>query len=159
MKIINKEVMFSSKNMNWCTPQDLFDKLNDEYHFVLDAAATDDTAKCDKYFTPRDDGLSQSWDFGGSVFCNPPYGREIGKWAKKAYEQSSAGHPIVLLIPARTDTTWFHDYIYNKAQIYFLKGRLHFEDEKGNRSGPAPFPSMIAVYNNKEKSYKKGENK
>lgn len=149
---MNKDVMFSSKNMNWCTPQKFFEELDKEFYFVLDVAATDKSTKCEKYFTPEDDGLSQSWNFGGSVFCNPPYGREIGKWVKKAYEESlKEKNPIVLLIPARTDTKWFHDYIYNKAEIRFIKGRLKFEDEDGNSSDSAPFPSMIVIYNRKEK--------
>ena len=105
--------LLSSKNMCWCTPQDLFDKLNDEFDFVLDAAATDKTTKCRLYYTPETDGLSQSWDCGGAVFCNPPYGRKIGKWIQKAYHEAARGkNPIVLLIPARTDTNYFHDYIY-----------------------------------------------
>lgn len=78
----------SSKNMDWCTPQDFFDKLDAEFHFVLDPAATEQTAKCAKFFTPETDGLSQSWDCDGAVFCNPPYGREIAKWVRKAYEES-----------------------------------------------------------------------
>ena len=77
--------------MSWCTPQNFFDRLNEEFHFVLDAAATDKTAKCKKYFTPADDGLAQSWNCGGAVFCNPPYGRQIGKWVAKAYHESVAG--------------------------------------------------------------------
>lgn len=84
---------------------------------------------------------------GGSVFCNPPYGRALGEWVRKAYEEAQAGTTVVLLIPARTDTAYFHDYIYGKAEIRFLRGRLHFEDEDGNRFPPAPFPSMVVVYN------------
>lgn len=80
--------LLSSKNMCWCTPQDFFDKLNAEFGFVLDPAATDKTAKCSLYYTPETDGLSQSWDRGGAVFCNPPYGREIGKWVQKAFEEA-----------------------------------------------------------------------
>ena len=80
--------LLSSKNMCWCTPQDFFDALNEEFGFVLDPAATDKTAKCELYYTPETDGLSQSWDRGGAVFCNPPYGREIGKWVKKAFEEA-----------------------------------------------------------------------
>ena len=83
--------LLSSKKMDWCTPQDFFDHLNEEFGFVLDAAATDKTAKCPLYYTPETDGLSQSWDRGGAVFCNPPYGREIGKWVKKAYEEARGG--------------------------------------------------------------------
>lgn len=145
------KVLLSSKNMCWCTPQDFFDKLNEEFHFTLDAAATDKTAKCQKYFTPETNGLLQSWNCGGSVFCNPPYGREIGKWVKKAYDEAKlGGQSIVLLIPARTDTTYFHDYIYGKAEIRFIRGRLRFTDEDGNASDPAPFPSMVVVYNSKK---------
>lgn len=101
--------LLSSKNMCWCTPQAFFDELNEEFSFALDPAATHKTAKCKLYYTPETDGLSQSWDKGGAVFCNPPYGREIGKWVKKAFEESGGGQTIVLLIPARTDTTYFHD--------------------------------------------------
>lgn len=140
--------LLSSKNMCWCTPQDFFDKLNEEFHFILDPAATEKTAKCPLYYTPETDGLSQSWNRGGAVFCNPPYGREIGKWVKKAYDESQKGQTIVLLLPARTDTKYFHDYIYGKAEIRFLRGRLRFTDEDGKASDPAPFPSMIVLYNN-----------
>lgn len=89
-RTMNKALL-SSKNMCWCTPQDFFDKLNAEFGFVLDPAATDKTAKCSLYYTPETDGLSQSWDRGGAVFCNPPYGREIGKWVQKAFEEARGG--------------------------------------------------------------------
>ena len=141
------QTLLSSKNMNWCTPQDFFDKLDAEFRFALDAAATDKTAKCQRYYTPETDGLSQPWDAGGAVFCNPPYGREIKKWVKKAYEEAEKGTTIVLLLPARTDTSWFHDYLYGKAEIRFLRGRLRFTDADGRAMHPAPFPSMVAVYN------------
>lgn len=137
------KALLSSKNMNWCTPQDFFDEINNEFHFVLDAAASDKSAKCAKYFTPEIDGLKQNWDVGGAVFCNPPYGREIGKWVQKAYEEAKNGIKIVLLIPARTDTKWFHDYIYGKAEIRFLRGHLKFTDEEGNAENNAPFPSIL----------------
>lgn len=147
------QALLSSKNMNWCTPQKFFDKLNAEFHFILDVAATKQTAKCANFFTPETDGLSQSWDYGGSVFCNPPYGREIASWVRKAYEESKkTNHPIVLLIPARTDTSYFHDYIYGKAEIRFIRGRLKFTDKDGNGNAPAPFPSMVVVYNSREKT-------
>ena len=139
--------------MSWCTPQNFFDRLNEEFHFVLDAAATDKTAKCKKYFTPADDGLAQNWKCGGAVFCNPPYGRQIGKWVAKAYHESVAGggQTIVLLIPARTDTKYFHNYIYGKADIRFLSGRLKFTDENGVAGDAAPFPSMLVIYNGQRK--------
>lgn len=147
------KVLLSSKNMNWCTPTDFFNKLDSEFHFVLDAAATDKSTKCRDYYTPQIDGLNQSWErTDGAVFCNPPYGREIGKWVKKAYEESRKHDTtIVLLIPARTDTTYFHDYIYNCAEIRFVRGRLKFADENGVASGVAPFPSMVVIYNGGER--------
>ena len=145
------EALLSSKNMCWCTPQDFFDELNKEFSFVLDPAATEKTTKCSLYYTPETDGLSQSWDRGGAVFCNPPYGRNIGKWVKKAFEESKRmSDEIVLLIPARTDTAYFHDYIYGKADIIFIRGRLKFTDENGASKSAAPFPSMLVVYNSKK---------
>lgn len=146
--------MFSSANNKWCTPKGFFDKLNKEFNFTLDPCALPKSALCKKYFTPDDDGLKQSWD-NEIVFCNPPYGREIGKWIKKAFE--SVGGVVVLLIPARTDTKYFHDYIYGKAEIRFIKGRLKFVDmdyngkEEDRKMSPAPFPSMVVVYNRKIK--------
>lgn len=141
--------LLSSKKLDWCTPQDFFDKLNEEFAFALDAAATEKTKKCDLCYTPETDGLSQSWNVGGAVFCNPPYGREIGKWVQKAFEEARGGATIVLLIPSRTDTSYFHDYIYGKAEIRFIRGRLRFTDDDGNASDPAPFPSMLVIYNGK----------
>lgn len=141
------KALLSSKKMDWRTPQAFFDDLNREFHFVLDAAAMPENAKCTQYFTPETDGLSRSWDVGGSVFCNPPYGRKIGKWVQKAYsEYVRGGVTIVMLIPARTDTSYFHDYIYGKAEIRFLRGRLKFEDENGVAINPAPFPSMVVIF-------------
>lgn len=143
------QALVSSKKLTWCTPQDFFDALNREFCFKLDAAATERTAKCPLYFTPETDGLQSSWDVCGAVFCNPPYGRKIGKWVKKAYEEAQAGMTIVLLVPARTDTSYFHECIYGKAEIRFLRGRLCFTDENGHVAGRAPFPSMLAIYNGK----------
>lgn len=141
--------LLSSKKMDWCTPIDFFNELNKEFNFVLDAAATDETAKCKDYFTPETDGLKQSWKrTDGAVFCNPPYGREIGKWVKKAYEESTKHDTtIVLLIPARTETAYFHNYIYKRAEIRFIRGRLKFTDENGIAGDNAPFPSMVVIYN------------
>jgi phage N-6-adenine-methyltransferase len=129
--------MFSSKTDLWSTPQDFFDKLNREFGFDIDVCALPSNAKCKKFYSPADDGLSQEWK--GVCWCNPPYGREIGKWVKKAYESNAI---TVMLLPSRTDTKWFHDYIYGKAEIRFIKGRLKFGDSKN----AAPFPSMIVVF-------------
>ena len=136
------EGLFTSKTEIWATPQDFFDKLNEEFHFDLDPCALPENAKCAKYFTPQDDGLKQDWQ-GYRVFCNPPYGRKIGAWVKKCYDEAQKGTMVVMLIPARTDTSYFHDYIYHKAEIRFIRGRLKF----GGAEQGAPFPSMIVVYN------------
>ena len=133
--------MFSSKTDLWGTPQDLFDKLDAEFHFDLDVCAMPENAKCERYYTPEQDGLAQEWT--GTCWCNPPYGRQIGKWVKKAYE---CGTTVVMLVPARTDTKWFHDYIYGKAEVRFLQGRLHFVSAGGAAMDRAPFPSMVVVF-------------
>ena len=134
------EALLSSKNLNWCTPPEFFDELDQEFHFNLDPAATDKCAKCAKYFTPETDGLKADWG-GSRVFCNPPYGRNIGEWVKKGYEESQKpGTVVVMLIPARTDTSYYHDYIFGgKAdEVRFLRGRLYFTDEEGDPKGRAP---------------------
>ncbi len=143
---MNTEIMFSSKTDQWETPQELFDKLNKEFDFTLDPCADENNHKCKRYYTKKQDGLLQSWE-NERVFCNPPYGREIGSWVRKCYLHSVEGNGIaVMLIPARTDTKWFHEYIYNKKQveIRFIKGRLKF----GRSKNAAPFPSMVVVFGN-----------
>lgn len=131
--------MFTSNTDLWATPQSFFDKYNNLYNFNLDVCALPNNAKCEKYFTPEINGLSQEWI--GVCWMNPPYGREIGKWVKKAYESSLQGAIVVCLLPARTDTRWFHDYCI-KGKIEFIKGRLKFGDSKNS----APFPNMIVVF-------------
>jgi len=140
------DVMFSSKDQTWCTPQELYDKLNKEFHFTLDAAASDANAKCNNYYTEENSGLDKSWA-GQTVFCNPPYGREISLWVKKAYEEYR-DHKVktVMLIPARTDTSYWHEYIFPHAQIYFVPGRLKFTNQNGITKYSAPFPSAIIVF-------------
>ena len=136
------DVIFSSKTDLWSTPQWLFDELNAEFHFDLDPCADDQNHQCAEYFTKEQDGLAQNWK-GHTVFCNPPYGRIIGKWVEKCYRESLQDNTtLVMLVPARTDTKWFHEFVYDKAEIRFLRGRLRF----GNATENAPFPSMIAVY-------------
>lgn len=140
---MNTEIMFSSKTDLWETPQSFYDELDKEFQFTLDPCATPENAKCEMFFTKEMNGLTQNWE-GNSVFCNPPYGKEIGKWVKKAYEESKKSNTtVVMLIPARTDTAYFHDYIYHKAkEIRFVKGRLKF----GQSKNAAPFPSMVVVF-------------
>jgi phage N-6-adenine-methyltransferase len=138
---MNKDVMFSSATDLWETPQSFFDALNEEFGFETDVCALPENAKCARYFTPEDNGLAQTWT--GVCWCNPPYGREIGKWVQKAAMSANKnGATVVMLLPARTDTKWFHRYIYGKAEIRFIAGRLKFGGGKHN----APFPSMVVVF-------------
>ena len=137
-------VHFSSETNEWGTPQKFYEKLNDEFHFTLDPCSTHENHKCNKYYTQEDDGLSQDWS-NEVVFMNPPYGREIKYWIQKAYEESLKGATVVCLIPARTDTTYWHNYIFGKAsEVRFVKGRLKFGDGKNS----APFPSAVIVFDN-----------
>lgn len=133
--------LFSSVTDEWPTPQAFFDRLNRRYEFTLDPCATAENAKCALFYTREDDGLAQDWGTH-RVFCNPPYGREIGRWVRKCYEAAQDGAFVVLFVPARTDTRWFHQWVERKAQVRFLKGRLRFGDAEHS----APFPSLIAVY-------------
>lgn len=141
---MNNDLFFSSKTDQWATPQHFFEELNKEFNFSLDPCADSSNHKCTKYFSKEDDGLKQSWS-GHNVFCNPPYGRTIGAWVKKCAEESKSAL-VVALLPARTDTSWFHNYIYKRAEIRFIKGRLKFGEQKNS----APFPSMIVIFNNQE---------
>lgn len=139
---INKG-LYSSATDQWATPQAFFDKLNAEFGFTLDPCALPSNAKCTKYYTPTDNGLLQDWG-GEIVFCNPPYGRAIYDWVRKCSEEASKPNTtIVLLTPARTDTRYFHEFIYHQAkEIRFVKGRLKFGDAKS----AAPFPSMVVIF-------------
>ena len=139
--------MKSSATPEWSTPRDLFDELDAEFHFDLDVASTDENALCEKHYTKDDDGLSNEWT--GSVWCNPPYGREIGKWMRKAAE-SNWGGVTVCLVPARTDTAWWHEWIVGHAtEVRFIRGRLKF----GGSDSGAPFPSAIVVYDKRPSRY------
>lgn len=146
---MNKDVMFSSKTDLWETPQDFFDRLDEEFHFTLDVCALPENAKCKKFYTPEQDGLSQPWH--GICWCNPPYGRGILDWVRKAKLSVDGGNTVVMLLPARTDTRWFHDYIYGQAEIRFLRGRLKF----GGCKNSAPFPSMVVIFRPTEKEERK----
>lgn len=150
--------LFSSDKTIWETPRDLFEELDEEFQFDLDAAASDNNKLCMMYYDEEGDGLVYPWYVPGkieTVWVNPPYGRGItGKWVKKAYEEWQKGTTVVMLLPARTDTKWFHSYIYNKpgVEIRFIKGRLKFtlngepiRDKNGRPTG-APFPSMIVIF-------------
>lgn len=132
-------VHFSSATEMWATPQEFFDRLNAEFGFQTDVCAIAENAKCAKFYTPEDDGLAQEWS--GVCWMNPPYGRVIGKWMRKAYEASQQGATVVCLVPARTDTKWWHDYAM-KGEARFVRGRLKF----GGHANSAPFPSAVVVF-------------
>jgi site-specific DNA-methyltransferase (adenine-specific) len=132
--------LFSSASGEWETPRELFDVLDAEFRFTLDACATPANALCERYFCA--DALEQPWT--GNVYCNPPYGRQIGEWVRKGCEEAQSGRAevVVMLLPARTDTRWWHDYVMKAGEIRFIRGRLRFS---GHKNG-APFPSCIVVF-------------
>jgi site-specific DNA-methyltransferase (adenine-specific) len=129
-----------AQSTEWETPQAVFDQLNSEFQFTLDPCATPANAKCARFFTAAEDGLKQRW--GGAVFCNPPYGPALRHWMRKAFEESQLGAIVVCLVPSRTDTRWWHDYVEGKAEVRFLRGRLYY----GAGTGRAPFPSCVVVF-------------
>lgn len=135
----NLAVHFSSERVEWETPQAFFDELDREFGFELDVCALPENAKCERFYTPEDDGLSKFWE--GVCWMNPPYGREISHWMRKAYEASLYGATVVCLVPARTDTRWWHDYAM-KGEIRFIKGRLKF----GSATTSAPFPNAVVIF-------------
>lgn len=144
---MNTEVMFSSASDEWETPPELFAKLDAEFHFNLDVAASDANTKCKFYFT--NNGLDMPWD--GVCWMNPPYGSKVGKWMAKAWlESAGGGATVVCLVPARTDTKWWHDYVIGKdAEVRFLKGRVKFLKPgagPNDKRQSAPFPSAIVIY-------------
>ena len=136
---MNTAVHFSSATDLWSTPQDFFDKINEEFGFETDVCASVENAKCKRFFTKEDDGLAQAWT--GVCWMNPPYGREINQWMEKAYKSSLDGATVVCLVPARTDTAWWHDYAA-KGKVRFIRGRLKF----GEHANSAPFPSAVVVF-------------
>lgn len=137
---MNTKGIFSHKTDEWETPSGFFKDLDAEFHFTLDPCATEQNRKCEKFFTVKENGLKMAWG-GYAVFCNPPYS-QCYEWAKKCYEESQNGATVVMLVPSRTDTKWFHEWVYGKAEIRFIRGRLKF----GNGKTGAPFPSMLAIY-------------
>jgi site-specific DNA-methyltransferase (adenine-specific) len=137
----NKQACFSHKSDEWETPQNLFDELNKEFKFTLDPCSTDKNHKCNIWYTKKENGYCCKWN--GSVFVNPPYS-EISRWVEKSFYEKDNCEKIVMLLPARTDTKWFHKFIYKQygIEIRFIKGRLKFSNSKNS----APFPSMIVIF-------------
>lgn len=151
-----RRIVFSSTTCEWPTPQALFDELDDEFHFVLDACASRTNRKANTWYgldhpsRARRDGLAGNWaadvrsvDRDGAVWMNPPYGKGIAAWMAKAQATAAAGVTVVCLVPARTDTKWFHEHVLGaRAQVRFLRGRVKFGDAKNS----APFPNLVIVY-------------
>ena len=145
-------VCFSKNKDDWRTPQKLFDDLNQEFDFGLDAAADKNNSKCGgSYCDKIGDGLKCNWLYHSqrkSIWLNPPYSENIS-FVKKAYDESKNGATVVCLIPSRTDTVWWHDYVMRADEIRFLRGRLYFDDA----IWPAPFPSCIVVFREHTRQY------
>lgn len=138
-----RKIAFASRREDWGTPLSLFDPLDAEFHFDLDVCASLANAKCRVFYSQH--GLENSWhEDGKAIWCNPPYGRQISKWVQKAAEEANLGCTVVMLLPARTDTQWFHDFVYGKAEVRFIRGRVRFSGAIHN----APFPSMIVIFRN-----------
>jgi phage N-6-adenine-methyltransferase len=133
-------VHFSSRNDVWETPWEFFAKLDAEFGFTLDVCALPENAKCTRYFTPDVDGLKQEWT--GVCWMNPPYGRDIGKWVEKALVSARNGATVVCLLPARTDTSWWHSFVSHASEIRFIRGRIRFVGAESS----APFPSAVVVF-------------
>lgn len=133
------DVHFSSQQQDWSTPPEFFDERNAIFHFDLDACADASNAKCSRYYTKEQDALNQRWE--GTVFMNPPYGRQIADFMRKAYAESLLGATVVCLVPSRTDTNWWHRYAM-RGQIIYLRGRMRFEGAQSS----APFPSAIVIF-------------
>lgn len=138
------EAITSSRYDKWITPQPLFDKLNEEFHFTLDPCCLPHTRKCENFYTPKEDGLKQKWF--GSVFCNPPYGKEIRKWISKCFYESFHCDVVVMLIPVRSDTEYWQTFIMKAAEVRFLRHRVKFHETLAVSGGPAPFGSCIVVF-------------
>lgn len=136
-----------SQSTRWGTPPAIYASLDQEFGFTLDAAADCANAKHVRFFTKDTDALRASWA-GEVVFCNPPYGRDMGAWVAKALQEAEQGATVVMLLPARTDVAWFHDYVLPHAEIRFIRGRLGFTlgNVATNRGARAPFASMVAIF-------------
>jgi phage N-6-adenine-methyltransferase len=138
--VILNSSLYASESSDWETPRWLFEKLDQEFHFTLDVCASRGNAKCSRYFPPEKDGLVQRWS--GVCWMNPPYGRQVGKWVQKAWEEGQRGCVVVCLLPVRSDTRWWHQWVMKSSEIRLLSKRLTFEGA-GNK---APFPVAIVVF-------------
>lgn len=148
-----QKVHFQHSDKEWETPDSLFKPLEEEFNITLDVCATSENTKCNAYYDKKSDGLKREWSvvllLKGSCWMNPPYGKGIEKWVKKAYDETFNGVTTVALLPARTDTQWFHDYVNTgDFEIRFLKGRIKFVGAEYS----APFPSMVVIFSPKKEN-------
>ncbi len=141
----NTDVLFASKKQDWGTPPHVFRYFDEKYRFQLDAAARKDNALCERFIGPEEDALSVPWK-AQTIWLNPPYGRNVGKWVEKAYREAQAGRTVGMLIFARTDTRWWHEYVMRAKLVYLIKGRIKFVDGEGNATSPATAPSCFVVF-------------
>lgn len=138
--------LFSSARQDWSTPDYIYAYLDSSYHFELDVCANDHNYKCKPYFTEQENGLKREWTFVPSAFMNPPYGRKVGDWVRKAYSEAEKGMIVVCLIAARTDTSWWHDCCMYATEIWLIRGRVHFTKPGVTKTAPATFPSAIVIF-------------
>ena len=151
MTAINKN-RFNAKTTEWATPTDFFKPLNDEFHFTLDVCATAENTKVAKFFSPEQNGLVQSW-IGNICWMNPPYGRNLIKWLEKAkHEADYFGVTTVCLVPARTNTAWFHKICLKASEIRFVLGRPKF----GDADHGLPQPLAVVIFSPGSKTCKIG---
>lgn len=141
----NADRLFSSAKQDWATPPHVFRYFDEKYHFQLDAAAREDNALCERFIGPETDSLSVPWQ-AQTVWLNPPYGRGVGRWVEKAYREAKAGKTVGVLIFARTDTRWWHDFVMKSLVVYLIRGRLKFVAGDGSASNPATAPSCFVVF-------------
>ena len=147
------KALFTSDRDDWETPKKVYDLYNRRYHFKLDAAASAHNTKAEFYFDKEIDSFTQDWYKYKTVWLNPPYGRGVLQWVRKAYIEAMNGALVVMLLAARTDTKWFHEYCV-KGEIHFIRGRLKF----GGAKDAAPFPSMLVIFDGRKRDFKNEKN-
>jgi len=149
-KLFDKEKTDKSlKSIEWETPPEVFNPINDEFHFTLDVAANSENAKCSKYYTKHDDGMKQNWT-GEICWCNPPFGRDVPKWCEKALHEKTNGATTVLIIPCKTNTNWWHELVIPHAEVRFLRGRVKFLKDKTQYGQALPWPLAFVIYHGKK---------
>jgi len=149
---MNKDLMFSSKNYEWETPPEVFEWIDRKWEITIDACATPGNAKCERFISPAEDFFQHNF-IGEVAFMNPPYGRGIANFVEKAYTEALKPNTIfICLLPARTDTRWWHRYVMKSVAIYLIQGRIKFLNEDGERVASAPYPSAIVFFDGQSRT-------